>query len=147
MPDPMPEPARANDFEAVVALVQAVDLPTAGIVDAFPEAYSVVRIGSEIVAAAGLEVHGDVGLLRSVAVAPSERRAGLGRLLVEDRLRAARERKLGAVYLLTTTAADYFRHLGFIDASRTSVPADLQSSSEFASVCPASAVCLIKPLS
>ena len=142
-----PGPATAADLDAVVALVHAAGLPTAGLADAFPGAYSVVRLGPEIVAVAGLEPHGSVGLLRSVVVGPSHRDSGLGRLLVEDRLRAARQQGLRAVYLLTTTAAEYFRHLGFTDASRADAPAELQGSSEFASACPASAVCLAKPLS
>lgn len=141
-----PEPARPDDLAAVVALVQAAALPTAGIADAFPNGYAVVREGADLIAAAGLEVHGDVGLLRSVAVAPSQRSGGLGRLLVDDRLRAAREQGLRTVYLLTTTAADYFRRLSFQDARREDAPADLQGSSEFASVCPASATCLAKKL-
>ncbi len=130
-----------------MALVHAAELPTSGIADNFPGSYSVVRVGNAIVAVAGLEAHGGVGLLRSVAVASSERGAGLGRQLVEDRLRIAREQKLSAVYLLTTTAAEYFRSLGFSDASRQEAPDDLRRSSEFASVCPSSAVCLQKQLS
>jgi amino-acid N-acetyltransferase len=55
---------------------------------------------------------------------------------------ALRARGLRAVYLLTTTAADYFRRFGFEDARRDEAPAVLQRSSEFASVCPASAACL-----
>jgi arsenate reductase len=145
-PGPSPEPASPGDLEAVTALVAAAGLPTAGLADGFPAGYAVVRAGPEIVAVAGLEIHGDVGLLRSVAVAPSQRGAGLGRLLVEDRLRAAGEHKLRAVYLLTTTAADYFRRLGFVDVRRADAPAGLQGSSEFATVCPASAVSLVKPL-
>jgi arsenate reductase len=140
------EPARRDDLAAVIALVQASGLPTAGLAEEFPEGYSVVRDGTELVAVAGLEVHGDAGLLRSVAVAASQRAGGLGRLLVEDRLGAANERGLRAVYLLTTTAADYFRRFGFQDARRDEAPADLQRSSEFASVCPASATCLAKSL-
>lgn len=141
-----PEPARRDDLEAVTALVQGLALPAAGIADAFPDGYAVVRDGAELVGAAGLEVHGDVGLLRSVAVSTSHRSSGLGRRLVDDRLEAARDRGLRAVYLLTTTAADYFRRLGFTDARRDEAPAALQSSSEFASVCPASATCLVKQL-
>jgi amino-acid N-acetyltransferase len=142
--DRTPRPARPEELDEVIALVGASGLPTAGLADAFPAAYSVVRDGSQIVAVAGLEVHGDVGLLRSVAVNPSQRTAGLGRLLVEDRLRAAGEHDLRAVYLLTTTAVDYFRRLGFTDTRREDAPAELQRSSEFASVCPSSAACLAK---
>ena len=141
-----PGPARRDDLDAVTALVRAAALPTAGLADAFPGGYAVIRDGAGLVAVAGLEIHGDVGLLRSVAVARDRRAGGLGRLLVEDRLRAARDRGLGAVYLLTTTAADYFRRLGFEDAPRRAAPDGLQRTSEFASVCPASASCLVKRL-
>ncbi len=141
------EPARPDDLDAATALVREAGLPTAGIADGFPGAYSLVRAGAEVIAIAGLEVHEGVGLLRSVAVMPAYRDAGLGRLLVEERLRAAREQGLDSVYLLTTTAAEYFRRLGFSDASRADAPAGLQRSTEFASACPASAVCLMKRLS
>jgi arsenate reductase len=136
------EPAQVDDLDAVLALVHMAGLPTTGVADSFPQAYAVVRDGSEVVAVAGLETHGDVGLLRSVAVVPSRRNRGVGRLLVEDRLSAAKVQKRNAVYLLTTTAADYFRRLGFADSSRHDAPTELRRSSEFASVCPASSVCL-----
>ncbi|MGC4067172.1 MAG: arsenic resistance N-acetyltransferase ArsN2 [Polyangiaceae bacterium] len=141
-----PEPARAEDLEAVLTLLTEVLLPTAGVADQFPEAYVVVRNDGTIVGAAGLETHGDVGLLRSVAVRAAYRSAGLGRALVEDRLRAAQNKRLEAVYLLTTTAPEYFRKLGFIDAVRKEAPEALQCSSEFTSICPASAACLARRL-
>jgi amino-acid N-acetyltransferase len=96
-----------------------------------------------LVGCAALEVYGRTGLLRSVAVEPSLQRSGVGRALVSDRLAAARAMKLDAVYLLTTTAADYFPRLGFIPGDRQNAPAELASSPEFASVCPSSAKCLV----
>lgn len=142
--DPSLEPARADDLPEVTRLVREADLPTAGIDDAFPGGYSVLRRGRAIVGVAGLERHGDVGLLRSVAVTDSERGKGLGRRLVEERLGAARTLGLRAVYLLTTTAADFFRGLGFVETARDSVPEALQASPEFAAVCPSTAACMVK---
>lgn len=139
-------PASLEDLDRVRALVAAAGLPTEGISDSFPTAYAVARLGTELVGVAGLEVHGTHGLLRSVAVAPAQRGAGLGRQLVEDRLRFARTRGLDAVYLLTTTAAAWFRALGFTDAARDAAPAPLRASSEFAAVCPSTAVCLTASL-
>ena len=115
--------------------------------DRFPAAYSVVRSESEVIAAAGLETYGPSGLLRSVAVASTHRNLGLGRRLVDDRVDFARKKHLDAVYLLTTTAAPFFRELGFEDVDRSKVPAELQASSEFSSVCPTTASCLVKRLS
>jgi protein-tyrosine-phosphatase/N-acetylglutamate synthase-like GNAT family acetyltransferase len=141
-----PQPARREDLAGVLALVAAAGLPTAGLADQFPAAYAVFRDGDEVIAVAGLEVHGAQGLLRSVAVAPAHRAADLGRLLVDDRLGEARERGLASVYLLTTTAADYFGRLGFTRVARESASAPLLHSPEFAAICPATAVCMVKPL-
>lgn len=139
-------PARAEDLAAVRQLVVAAGLPDAGIADHFPGGYVVFHEGETLIGTAGLEVHGESGLLRSVAIAPSHRGMGLGPKLAEDRLRTARARGLTSVYLLTTTAPEFFRHLGFERVARESAPTSLQSSSEFATLCPASAICMVMRL-
>jgi N-acetylglutamate synthase-like GNAT family acetyltransferase len=144
LPEATVDLARADELDAVLTLLGGAELPTAGVTDFFPGGYAVARSGSSVVAVAGLEIHGDVGLLRSVAVLPALRGAGLARQLVEHRLRAAREQNLRAVYLLTTTASDYFRSLGFEDRARSEAPERLRRSSEFRTVCPESAACLAK---
>jgi len=145
--DRVPDPARETDLTNVLELLGSTDLPTNGVEDFFPAAYSVLRDGPRIVAVAGLESHGTAGLLRSVAVATPHRGLGLGQRMVEERLVFAHEQNLDAVYLLTTTAAPFFRRLGFSQVARSAVPAELQASSEFSSVCPATAACLVKKLS
>lgn len=142
MSEPIPTPARAKDLHAVQELLQSVGLPIEGLTDAFPEGYALLRAGETLAGVAGIEVYADVALLRSVAVAPAQRSRGLGRVLVADRLRAARQRKLSCVYLLTTTADDYFQGLGFAKVERATAAAQIQQSREFSSLCPASAVCL-----
>lgn len=139
-------PARAEDLAAVRQLVVAAGLPDAGIADHFPGGYAVFHEGETLIGTAGLEVHGESGLLRSVAIAPSHRGMGLGRKLAEDRLRTARARGLSRVYLLTTTTPEFFRHLGFERVARESAPTSLQRSSEFATLCPASAICMVMRL-
>jgi amino-acid N-acetyltransferase len=105
-----------------------------------------VREEAQAIACAGLEVYADVGLLRSVAVMPDRRSRGLGANLIGHLLRAAEERGLRAVYLLTTTAPEYFTRFGFAPTERAAAPGALQLSSEFASICPASAKCFIKEM-
>jgi amino-acid N-acetyltransferase len=144
--DTVPRPAQSDDLAAFLALLQSAELPTSGVSDSFPASYTVVRRGEAVIAGAGLEIYGAHGLLRSLAVTSSERARGLGRQLVDDRLSEAERRNLDAVYLLTTTAADYFRRLGFTDTPREAVPPELQACAEFASICPASATCLVKRL-
>jgi N-acetylglutamate synthase-like GNAT family acetyltransferase len=136
------EAAAPSDLEDVRRLLEHVDLPTNGLEDHFPHGYVVGHIENDIVAAAGLERHGDYGLLRSVAVADALRGRGLGRAVVANRLDAARLAGLRGVYLLTTTAKDYFAELGFVDTPRATVPPEIAGSVEFREACPASADCL-----
>src|SRR5688500_7683568 len=116
------EPARVDDLDGVRALLAGCDLPTEGLSDQFPGAYVVARKDCAIVGAAGLEVHGTAGVLRSIAVAASERGTGLGVRLTQDRLAVARARGLDAVYLLTTTAAAFYPRFGFEPFPRADVP-------------------------
>jgi protein-tyrosine-phosphatase/N-acetylglutamate synthase-like GNAT family acetyltransferase len=133
--------ARSDDLDAVRALAARAELPVEGLVDQFPDGYVVAQRGESIVGAAGLEVHGDAGVLRSVVVEPSERGTGLGVTLTADRVVAARDRRLDAVYLLTTTAADSYDRFGFRPFPRADVPDAVAKCPEFASICPSSAAC------
>ncbi len=134
-------PARAEDLDAVRALAARAELPVEGLTDQFPGGYTVALRGDTLVGAAGLEVHDDAGVLRSVVTAPGERGNGLGVALTADRLVAARQRGLAAVYLLTTTAADFYDRFGFREFVRAEVPAAVAGCPEFASICPSSAAC------
>jgi amino-acid N-acetyltransferase len=77
-------------------------------------------------------------LLRSVAV--DEQGRGTGRALVDAAIRFARDRGIRTMYLLTTTAEEYFLTCGFERVTRADVPVGVQSSLEFTSACPASAI-------
>jgi len=134
-------PAEAADLDAVRALAASAALPTDGLADQFPHAFVVARRADAVVGAAGLEVHGAAGVLRSVVVADRERGTGLGVALTAERLVAARARGLDAVYLLTTTAADFYQRFGFTAFPRAEVPAAVAACPEFASICPSSAAC------
>ena len=132
----------ADDFLAIEALARTSELPTSVVRDGFPTAYVAARRGGTLCGIAALERHDNAGLLRTVAVAPAERRRGTGLALVADRLTAARDAGVSAVYLLTTTAAPFFRRFGFADADRRAVPAALRASPELAELCPRSATCM-----
>ena len=60
--------AAASDYEGVVGLLRAADLPTAGLRPPLPD-FLVADEGGRLVGAIGLEVYGDSALLRS-AVCP-----------------------------------------------------------------------------
>jgi protein-tyrosine-phosphatase/N-acetylglutamate synthase-like GNAT family acetyltransferase len=139
---PVLRPAYTGDLAAAEALLAACALPLPGLTDQFPAGYVVADDGS-MVGLAGLEVHGEHGLLRSVAVDPGARDQGLGRALVADRLAHARALGLASVFLLTTTAPGFFAGLGFQRCERDRAPAALRATPEFAGVCPSTAVCMV----
>lgn len=103
--------------------------------------------GAALVGAVGLQRCGDAGLLRSLVVAPAWQGRGLGHELCARVVTLARRRDLTALYLLTTTAADFFRRLGYRDAARDAVPAEIRATAEFASLCPSTATVLRLDLS
>ena len=138
-------PATAADWPVIEALLQALGLPLAGAREHLAE-MMVARRGSVVVACAGIERYGPDGLLRSVAVDPRCQGMGIGRALVDALLRRARGDGITRLWLLTTTAPDYFAALGFREVERAAVPTAMQASAEFQGACPATARLMSLPL-
>ncbi len=137
--------ATAADREDIEALLADASLPLGGLEDALPAAV-VVRRGGRLVGCAAVEVRGEAGLLRSVAVVPDLRGSGLGRQLVASAEALAAARGVRTLYLLTETAADWFPRLGYAVIARSLVPASVAESVEFREACPVSAVAMRKQL-
>jgi N-acetylglutamate synthase-like GNAT family acetyltransferase len=137
--------AGAADWPAIAALLQAHQLPLDG-AQAHLHTFLLAVKGVEVIGVAGAEVHGDVALLRSVAVAPGLQSQGVGALLVGTLIDQARRRGIQRLYLLTTTAAAYFERHGFSAIPRADAPGALQASAEFQGACPASAVLMAATL-
>ena len=127
-----------QDWPAIEGLLKATGLPVAG-ASRHLDTFVVAVDGPQVVATAGLEVHGDAGLLRSVAVTPERHGQGVGGLVVDAVLADATSRGLRTLHLLTTTAADYFERRGFTRQPRLAAPPALAGSEEFRGACPASA--------
>jgi N-acetylglutamate synthase-like GNAT family acetyltransferase len=139
-------PAGSEDQAAVENLLVEARLPLDGIPRDLAHFTVAQHPDDGIVGVAGLELYQHTALLRSVAVSPAWRRSGVGHLLVDAALAEATRCGCRDVYLLTTTAADYFPRFGFACVSRDSVPPALQASAEFSGACPSSAVCMARPL-
>ena len=99
-----------------------------------------------LIGAIGVEAHGDVGLLRSLVVHPSHRGQGAGKRLTDEIESFAKRKGIKTLYLLTTTAADFFPSLGYHVIQRARVPASIAGTEEFKTICPVPAVCLFKNL-
>ncbi len=53
---------------------------------------------------------------------------------------------MNCLYLLTTTAKDFFNKEGYIVVNRDEVPEPIKNSSEFSSVCPSTAIVMKKEI-
>jgi amino-acid N-acetyltransferase len=137
-----PSPA---DLRGVRALLASVHLP-ADDVDFGRQDFCVAALGDEVIGCVALERYGDAALLRSLAVTPAHRGTGLGEALRDSAVEDARRSGIRALYLLTTTAEAFFARAGFTTVDRAVVPPAVAGSPEFRSLCPASAVCMVKRL-
>ena len=130
-----------SDLDAVSGLLRDAGLPTAGVSEHLG-GFVVAEEAGRLVGVAGLEVHGRDGVLRSVAVDAALRGRGLGERLTRRALEEARRRGLHRLYLLTTTAENYFTRHGFRRIGRGEASPEVQQSVEFREACPASAVAM-----
>jgi len=94
----------------------------------------------------GLELFGEVALLRSLAVASSRRGTGVGSGLVAHAERHARDQGVQSLYLLTTTAEQFFLRRGYARIPRDEAPAAIKTTSEFSGICPTSSAFMVKYL-
>ncbi len=133
--------ATSGDLPEVMALLDAAHLPQVGLEEHILN-FILALDGEQIVGCAGLEVHQDSGLLRSVAVAPGYRAQGIGAKLIEGIIELARQKQLTSLSLLTETAQTYFPRFGFVQVPRFELPESLSASTELEGTCPDSAVAM-----
>ncbi|HUW65831.1 MAG TPA: arsenic resistance N-acetyltransferase ArsN2 [Spirochaetia bacterium] len=132
--------AGPGDLVAIMELLQACALPTAGVRENIHHYWVADHDG--VVGVIGMEQSGRSVLLRSLAVNAAWRKAGLGSALVDRALQEVREDGGQAVYLLTTTAAKYMERRGFVMIERREVPEVLLQNSVLDGICPSSSICL-----
>lgn len=126
-------------------LLEDNDLPTRD-VRAKSECFYVGYDDDRPIGAGGVEVHGSHGLLRSIVVEQDLRGEGLGTGLCRALERRARKQGLESLYLLTTTAPEFFEDRGFEEVERTDAPGDIRGTTQFDHLCPESATCMRKSL-
>lgn len=125
---------------AARALLEASALPTDDLDDPGLELLGAFDEEGALAGVIGLQPAGRTALLRSLAVAPDRRGAGIAALLCDHVVERARQRGHDELYLLTTSAAGYFERRGFAKLERAQAPDEIRATSQFSSLCPASAV-------
>lgn len=139
--------ARPEDFPAIRALLVAHGLPADDVTVGDAKRFYVATGSDDTpMGCAAIEPYGTDALLRSVAVATNARQQGLGAALVGHAQQEAARCGVHRLFLLTTSASGYFADMGYRVVPRSDVPVRVQSSAQFASLCPASAVCMMKAL-
>jgi N-acetylglutamate synthase-like GNAT family acetyltransferase len=135
------EPIAAADPALRHALL-AADLPVADLERPGRRFYRFAEAG-ETVGFGGLEAYGEAVLLRSVVVAPDFRGTGRGRAITQALIDEARVLGVRDLYLMTTTAEAFFRHLGFARIDRAAAPAAILATEQATTIC-ASAAMLVR---
>ena len=102
--------------------------------------------GPKLAAVVGLEIKSRSALLRSLAVDADYRNRGIATRLVGKIEDYAKSMEVDSLYLLTLTAEGFFKKCDYRPIARDSAPAEIQETTEFRSLCPASAVCMVRHL-
>lgn len=100
----------------------------------------------ELLGFGGIEGSGTDRLLRSLVVTQGRRGLGLGRQMLEMLEHIASTDGVVRLHLLTNTAPGFFSANGYRVESRSDAPQAISNSVEFKSLCPASAVYMVKDL-
>ena len=138
--------ARPADLPAIRALLAASGLPSEDLTPAHLDSLWVMRDAAGLAGVVGLEPRGGAALLRSLAVRADRRGSGVGAALLTHAEAEARVLGIDAVYLLTTTAEQFFATRGYAVTTRDGAPAGIRATAEFAALCPSSSVCMTKRL-
>lgn len=134
-----------SEPEEVRALLARNDLPTADLAASPVELFE-ARAEGQRVGVGGLELYGTDALLRSVVVSPSMRGDGYGTATCDALESRASESGVETLYLLTTTASEFFERRGFEAVARNDVPVTVRDSAEFTDLCPDGATCMRRSL-
>ena len=137
--------ADGESLSYVEGLLERNELPSED-VRSKPECFYLGYVRDESVGIGGIEIDGTDGLLRSVVVDRSKRGAGFGTAICDALEDRALEEGVEALYLLTTTAADFFAGRGYGEIERTDAPGPIRETTEWSDLCPATATCMTKSL-
>ena len=141
-----PEFARSSDEPRIKQLLAECQLPFEDITPSHLHHFLVTRQATRLTGVIGLELLETFALLRSLAVGEPFRGQGIASQLTIQAEEYACTRDIKSLYLLTTTAESFFAKRGYQTMDRSRVPTAVQETAEFQSICPATAVCMVKTL-
>jgi UDP-N-acetylmuramate: L-alanyl-gamma-D-glutamyl-meso-diaminopimelate ligase len=126
-------PARRSDVPDLQALLTRVQLHGESVSEVSYSSFFTLRNEQGLAGCVALEVLGDDGILRALAVDSESRGIGYGWMLADMAVSHARYRGVRRIYLLTATASDFFAaKLGFRIIDPSTVSARVSASAAFA---------------
>lgn len=138
-------PFKAPDVKEIRSLLSFNQLPFEDI-ETSPIQFFGIKFNNKIVAAGALEVYNNEAILRSLVVQHEFRNLGFGKKMLRYLENVALKSGISRLFLLTTTAHNYFLKEGYNLFERKDCPAEIYSSSEFKDLCPSTAICMKKDL-
>lgn len=139
------EKAQTRDLGTICQLLDLASLPHEDVTEELLQHFFIARLDTRIIGVVGLERYQDAALLRSLAVVKEHSGVGFGKQLVAAAEELAADMNIKSTYLLTTTADRFFEGLGFRRLQRDLAPPAIKNCHQFVSLCPASAVLMVKP--
>src|SRR5689334_13735813 len=130
-------------LDAAVALLAAARLPTEDLTERHCEHFFYAGSDASPEGLVGLELFGDVALLRSLVVTDARRGGGAGSKLLSHAEAHARAQGVRRIFLLTTTAEEFFARRGYARAARDAAPPSIRATREFSGICPASSAFMV----
>lgn len=140
----MAAPLAPSDREGLAMALTGAGLPADDVREKGPLFWRFATPDGTPAGFGGLEIHGDLALLRSIVVLPVQRAHGFGDAIVAILENEARSHRCSAIWLLTTTGRRYFERFGYRTAA--DVPAAIKSTRQYALLCPPTADAMVKVL-
>jgi len=137
-------PASQNSFSAAITLLKKNNLPTEDL-DPGKQIF-VVEEGDKVIATVAVEYDYNNALLRSLSVSEEKRGSSLGSELVKFIEDYVQKQGVQTIYLLTTTASDFFSKRGYTIIDRSNIPDFIKNTSEYSVVCSSSSTLMRKEL-
>ncbi|MHA1125914.1 MAG: arsenic resistance N-acetyltransferase ArsN2 [Candidatus Heimdallarchaeota archaeon] len=129
------EKASANDLNDIHQLLQMVNLPIGGVKENVDNFLVLKDNSTKLIGCIGLELYAEYALLRSAAVHPENQNQGIGKKLTETTITYAKKIGIKKLFLITNTAEEYFKKIGFTVVQENEIPSSVKQSVEFTFQC------------
>jgi len=134
-----------SDLEQIKHLLESETLPSNDIHEHLKNIIIAEEKGI-IIGLGAIEKYNKIGLFRSLVVSKERRREKIGRAIYQHIEDLSQLMEMQNLYLLTETASEYFKKLGFVEITRDEAPDEIKNTKQFSSLCPASAIVMRKTI-